>query len=88
MGRKGTSRGILTGATIAVPQLPDRRARIKMTYKIDEGVLAKIKRLRIQPSAVIQRELRREIRRREKRKREAARSQIINKFSGQVLTTE
>ena len=57
-----------------------------MTYTIDEELFAKLKMLHITPSEVIRRELRREVRRREAIHRKKMKGQIINRFSGEVLS--
>lgn len=88
MNTRANRRGPMDGATIGVPALPIKPQRIAMRYSVDEDLLAKIKLLRIRPSAVIDRELRREVRRREKALKARADHQVVNRFSGEVLTTK
>jgi hypothetical protein len=58
-----------------------------MTYNIDESLLAKIKELHISPSTIIQKELRREVRRRERDLRRKTKKLVVNRYTGEVLTT-
>jgi predicted transcriptional regulator with HTH domain len=58
-----------------------------MRYTIDEDLLAKIKLLHIRPSAIILRELRREVRRRERAERSCTKKQIVNRYTGEVLAS-
>lgn len=78
----------LTGSQIRLPESPDAAEKFTLTYRIDESTLAKLKLYHIWPSAVIRRELRREIRRRERAAKQKARKQVVNRHSGEVLTTE
>lgn len=78
----------LKGAQIRLPGSPDTAEKVTMTYRVDESTLAKLKLYHIWPSAVIRRELRREIGRRERAAKQKARKQVVNRYSGEVLTTE
>jgi len=74
----------LKGSKIELP--PDYSPKIKMTYSVEESVFADLKRFHIRPSVVIDRELRREIRRRKKELRLKEKRQILNRYSGEVLS--
>lgn len=64
----------------------DGSQKISFTFYVDESLVADLKLLHIKPSVVLDRELRREVRRRKRILKEKAKSQIVNRFSGQVLT--
>ncbi len=74
----------MSGSRIGFPQ--DQAHRIKMTYIVEESVLANLKKFHIRPSAVIDGELKREIRRRKKALRIREKKQIVNRYSGEVLS--
>ncbi|QQG49097.1 MAG: type II toxin-antitoxin system CcdA family antitoxin [archaeon] len=64
--------------------------KFKLVVTIDEGLLANIKRYRIVPSQVIKRALRQEVRLRRAearaRAKRKAQGQVVNRFSGEVLS--
>jgi len=65
----------------------NRPQKISFTFHLDESLVADIKLLHIRPSDVLDRELRREIRRRKRLLKEKTKSQIVNRFSGEILPT-
>ena len=83
MSRKATPR--LTRSRIEVPPIPDKPLRIKLENTVGESVLADLKKFHIRPSAIIDRELKRETRRRKKLLRVKEKKQIVNRYCGEVL---
>ncbi len=77
----------IKGHRVRLDGSPNVPERITLTYTIDEALFSQIKLLHIWPSTVIVKELRREVRRRQRIQRERARRRIVNKFSGEILTT-
>ena len=63
-----------------------------MYYSVDERLLAKIRLLHIQPAKVIKGALSREVTRRSRarsqRVKRLRRKQIVNRFSGEILSTK
>ncbi len=78
---------MIKGHRLRLGRVPNVSERITLTYTIDEALFSQIKFLHIWPSTVIVKELRREVRRRQRGQRERARRRIVNRFSGEILTT-
>ena len=78
----------LAGAKI---RLPEPVQRFNMTYGVDEPTLANIKLLNIHTAGIIKESLAKEITKRSRarnaRLAEEKKKQIVNRFSGEVLST-
>jgi|GEM_PF-6008901 hypothetical protein len=84
-------KGQFPAAKTKVPQLLDESQKITIKFSIEESLLAKIKQFHIQPAEICVRELRREVRRRQRavalRAERQRKRQIVNRYSGEVLST-
>jgi len=80
----GISERSRTRLTIERTEHPQK---ISFTFRIDESVVAEMKLLHIRPSAIVDRELRREISRRKRLLKSKTKAQVVNRFSGEVLSS-
>lgn len=87
MTKVNAGRGLAGGFRIKIRHGKSKPARIVLSYSVDEKLFEEIKVLHIKPSVVIDRELRREVRRRKEELRSKTKRQLVNRFSGEVLST-